>query len=176
MQMYKVSFQTHYPDIIDVGESLVCAANSDLAAELIREHLKLPISATVFEVNRVKPSIFTLSRKEIAKNANAHYNANRINTEREPAIFMLRASCSIKVYSEVAAWKKFSDTLFQRSSATKAIIDDGKLRDLEMDCERKELRARSPAIELQSIYKAPRFLLAVLREANNVNSFCRHIR
>jgi len=151
MQMYKVSFQTRYNDIIDIGECLVCAANNELAADMIRESLRLPISSTIFEVNRIKPSIYSLSRKEVIKNQNFHNH----QTDKDPSVFMLSASCSIKAYSETSAWNRFSKSISERSFANKAVIEDGGIKDLEMNCERKELTPRSPAIEKQSIYKCP---------------------
>lgn len=153
MQMYEVKFRVHYEDTIDMGTILVCASDNDSAAEMVRFHFDLPASQTVFEVARIKPSIFQMDRHAVHKKAEAHSR----NLEREPlGKFEMDVVATVRAASESHALKRLGQALVQRSSSEKAIVDNT-VADIEISCKRRDYMPRSPAIERQAIYTNTQF-------------------
>jgi hypothetical protein len=149
-----VSFHVHHADLIDFGEVVVCATNQEHAAEILLHNLMLPVSTTVFEVQRVKGNFYQLKRKEVPKLTERN---QRVGEDRDkPAIFDLSVNVSVKARSEALAWLKLADCLKERVGVAKPIINSSILS-LDMQANRQEFRPRSPAIEKQSIYSKPRF-------------------
>jgi hypothetical protein len=72
MQLYEVWFQVDYGNLVDVGRALVCAQDQAGAKEAVIGHLELPAAAlTRCDVQRMKPNMFLLERKEVPKLAGA---------------------------------------------------------------------------------------------------------
>jgi len=80
-QMYRVTFQVFYENVIDTGDYIICASSQEMAADAIMQYLELPRSRTRFEVVRVRPGIYEISRKEIdmpeKKSTIRHYHDGR---------------------------------------------------------------------------------------------------
>ena len=152
MQMYKVTFNVIYEGIIDCGTVLTCAANAEQAAEIVSYHLEIPASKATFDVSRVKPSVYTVSRKEVTKGAERGKSAH----EPEKAIWEVRASATVSARSETNAWRSFCAGIIERSAAEKVVVNDN-LRNLELSCDRKEYRPKESAVERQGIYSEKRF-------------------
>ena len=152
MQMYKVAFNVIYEGVIDCGTVLVCAANSEQAAEIIAFHLEIPASKATFDVSRVKPSVYTISRKEISKGV----ERNKAKSEIENAVWEVRASATVKARSEANAWRSFCTGILERAAAEKVVVNDN-LKNLDLSCDRKEFRPKESAVERQGIFTEKRF-------------------
>lgn len=153
MQLYKVSFHVHHADVIDIGEVVVCASNQDHAAEILSHHLMLPVSTTVFEVQRVKGNFYQLKRKEVAKPNTA---ARKSDDRDKPAVFDLSVNVSVKARTEASAWLNLADCLRERVGVAKPIVNSS-IVSIDMQANRREFTPRSPAMEKQSIYTKPQF-------------------
>lgn len=153
MQLYEVSFQAHYEDLIDVGKVAICASDKDDAAERVRMLFELPGSRTVFTTIRLKGNMLQLERREIVKNK----TARSINKERSPtAIFLMSAASSIRAASEAHAWRKFAHAILDRCQSDKASIDRS-IMEFEMSADRKDHQPRISATEKQAIYTEKQF-------------------
>jgi hypothetical protein len=156
MQLYKVAFQTHYKDIIDSGTILIVASNQDHAAELTVHHLQLPVSTTVFDVQRVKTNTYQLTRKEIEKKLDTGKRDDGEHHADRPVVFNLKVSAEIKAGQEATAWRTLAKCIEERASVVKPLVNN-KIKDLDMQADRREFSPRPPAIEKQSIFVAPKF-------------------
>ena len=79
MQMYLAKFARNIDDrIIDVAEIVVCAHSRDAALALVVQTFDLPPSSTQFEIRRVKPSIYQVSRRRIDNSMSTH-DAQRVS-------------------------------------------------------------------------------------------------
>lgn len=67
MQMYKVSFQVHCANVVNIGKAVVCAENAEAAQAIVIGFLDLPKALTQSEAVRLKPNFFLLERQEIQK-------------------------------------------------------------------------------------------------------------
>jgi hypothetical protein len=68
MQLYEVWFQLHFENAVDVGRVLVCAADLQMAKEMVIGTLELPTaSLTHCDAKRVKPNLFLLEREIVEK-------------------------------------------------------------------------------------------------------------
>ncbi len=152
-QLYRVKFAVHYEDVIDNGDVLLVANDEQSAIDFIRMYFEVPASQAIFDVRRVKPSIWQLDRHEIVKNS----ISKSLNKKREPlAIFNCFASPSVRAANERSAWRKLGSALIDRSSNDRAVADKW-IQGMELSADRKEFTARSPAIERQAIYTHPQF-------------------
>lgn len=155
MQMYRIEFQTRYDGVIDTGSAVVCAGDEDAAAAMLVWHLGLPVSMTVLDVKKLKPAVFNISRKEIIIPQRRAASGGPKN-EPELAVYAVAVSAEVKAISEASAFRILAKSVTERASAN-APETSGKISDLEMRVERRELRARTPALEKQSIYTHPQF-------------------
>jgi hypothetical protein len=156
MQLYKVVFQTHYKDIIDTGTVLIVASNQDHAAELAIHHLQLPVSTTVFDIQRVKTNTYQLSRKEIEKKIERDGKNHYDDDKDKPVVYSLKVTAEIKAFQEANAWRTLAKCIEEQASVAKPIVNKH-ISDLDMHADRREFSPRPPTIEKQSIFVAPKF-------------------
>lgn len=153
MQLYQVSFQAHYEDMIDVGSVLVCASSNDDAADRVRLLFDLPQSRTTFDVKRIKGNLWQLERREIERFA----AARATNKALSPlANWFVSVSATIRAANETSAWIKFGHHVLTRAKSPKALLDKAVL---EFDAEaiRADSLPKGPATDKQSIYRETRF-------------------
>lgn len=166
MQMYEVSFQTHYEDVIDTGKILVCASDNQHAVDTVRLFLGVPASQSVITANRIKPSVYQLDRREIKKNKAARnrldavHELNQAHGLTRPPVenspWVLGVTAGVRAVSESAAWQKLAYAILERTHHNSAVIN-GSVTELEMTCEQAAFRPKPSAIEKQAIYKEARF-------------------
>jgi uncharacterized protein YsxB (DUF464 family) len=152
-QMYQVTYIVH-GEGAETGRAIVCAQNSDQAAEMVMAILKLPASRVRFESARVKPSFYQIDRREMP--AARKDKPQKNNDGATASVFELSASCQVKAYSEASAWRKFGDGLIARASAN-APFGFGGILDIQMSADRSELRCKESAVDQQAIYSKHRF-------------------
>lgn len=153
MQMYEVSFQVHYEDLIDHGKVLVCASNNESATDMVRMLMDLPPSRTVFDCVRIKPSIFTLKRHQANKKAIGQSHNRGLSPT---AKYMISIVSTVRAASETNALRKLAHSLIDRSCSDKAVLDKS-IMELEISCDRQEYRPKPSAVEKQAIYKEHAF-------------------
>jgi hypothetical protein len=136
-----------------MGTVLVCSSDADAAAESVAFHFDLPRSQTVFDVVRIKPSIFQMDRHSVFKKE----TAASLNQQRDPlAKFECEVVATVRAASEAHALRRLGQALVQRSGSQKALVDKA-IGDLEVNCQRRDFIPRSPAVEQNGIYKSTRF-------------------
>jgi hypothetical protein len=152
-QMYEVAFQTHYEDLIDIGKVVVCADSNEKASEMVCFLFDLPASRTVFDVVRIKPSIFQISRKEVSKKARRKSINHNL---KENTNWEISCSVGVRAASECSALRRLAHAIIDRSTSDKAIIDKS-ITEFELSCDRIENRPKLSAVEKQGIYKEKKF-------------------
>lgn len=153
MQLYQVSFQAHYEDMIDVGSVLVCAASNDDAADRVRLLFDLPQSRSTFDVKRIKGNLWQLERREIERFA----AARATNKALSPlANWFVSVSATIRAANETSAWTKFGHHVLTRAKSPKALVDKAVL-EFDAEATRADSLPKGPATDKQSIYRETRF-------------------
>jgi hypothetical protein len=168
MQMYRVRFARKLPnDIVDIGDCVICAATADSARDGVAAVLFFPISTAEFEIIRVKPSLYLIKREKINKSLSSAQakivDADEAVTGTFPGVtesmldehwFETAASAHIKAENEEAAISKLARGIIREMNGEK---QRSSTRELEIKCDRKELRPRTPATEENALYTHLRF-------------------
>jgi len=160
MQMYEVTFQVHYDDIIDLGKILVCASNNDAAIEIVRFFLGIPASQATFSAVRIKP--------EIAKHKEARKRHDEIHSMRDlvgaisgvdndpspisMSPWVLGVTAGVRAASESSAWIKLGKSIIEKAHSNSAKLHKS-ITELDMVCEQARFRPKCSAIDKQAIYK-----------------------
>lgn len=153
MQMYKVEFHSQKGKAVETGKYLVCAANSEQAQSAVALSLELTPSATRFDVSRVKPSIYELSRSDYTLKENVGSSAS--DAGDDGAVHEIRASAKVFAYSEAAAVRRFANAIHENASATRTQLPKH-INELTVEVDRDDQRVRPSRVEQQSIYKETR--------------------
>lgn len=152
MQLYKVDFQTHYQTTVDMGSAAVCAENPDQAIEIVSCVYDIPKSKTLFDVQKIKPAIIEISRKEIEKPQSLavvgsstrnqiYWEAPNSKAEtkywKPPNItqYQCKALAIIKATSERHALKMFTDAV--RARAMNETLMNRQISAFILDCDSK---------------------------------------
>jgi len=153
VQLYQVSFQAHYEDMIDIGSVLVCATSNDDAGERVRMLFDLPQSRTTFDVKRVKGNTWQLERREVER-----FAARRAtNKALSPlANWFVSVSATIRAANETSAWVRFGHHILTRAKSPNALLDKAVL-EFDAEAVRADSMPKGPATEKQSIYKETQF-------------------
>ena len=149
MQMYRVKFARHDGDVVDHGDVVVCASDLDHASDVVSAILDLPPSSTVFDVARVKPGLYQISRHEAPRPVGPSVATFPSADERHR--YAVQASASVKAMSENGAIRKLVAAI-NAELAGQAPIGVGALQVL---CERTDIAPKGPAIEQNAIYTNP---------------------
>lgn len=149
MQMYRVKYVSRLGKEADLGDVIVCASNADAAMDTVRAALDLPASGTEYDVVRVKPSIYQISRnvKSGLDGLPAMGTFPGSWFMPEQAKWDLFVSITVSAPSESAAARKLGNILATGDSNNKTLM---------VKCERKEYRVKESAVEKQGIYTAHR--------------------
>lgn len=163
MQMYRVKFAKKLSnDMVDIGDVLVCAQTSELACEGVARILELPRSETQMEVERVKPSFYQISRREV-KGSVSTFDADAISASlassatfpgvtearRDELWYSVAAQANIRAEDENEAISKLARSIVREMSGEK---QKPSCKELDIRCDRAELHSRSPAIEQNALY------------------------
>jgi hypothetical protein len=163
MQMYRVKFARRLiGDVVDLGDMIVCAGTQDAARDTVAVLLAIGVSGTEWDISRVKPSIYQVSRREV-RNSISTVTADLVNpafatmatfpgtTENraEQFWFSVQATARIRAENEEDAIVKLAAGLEREMAGT---LHKPSFQDLDIRCDRAELHPRSPAVEKQSIY------------------------
>lgn len=154
MQMYKVAFNSQRGKLVETGSFLVCASNAESAEAMVSGAINLPPTVTRFEVSRVKPSMYELSRNEFTVKDGA--DAGPSDDREDGAVHEIRASAKVYAYSEASAIRRFANAVHENASANKKQLPKS-VNDLSVEVDRADQRVRPSRIEQQSIYKENRF-------------------
>lgn len=167
MQMYRIKFARKINDAtLDVGDVVLCATSQETALVMVAEILGLPVSDTSFDVSRVKPSFYQISRK-IVDNSLSTYEADRVDarfgcratfpgvTERrvERSWFSVSASADLHAESENDAIAMLSRAVAREMNGEK---QKRSLRNLDIVSERAAERPRTAAVEQNALYEVRR--------------------
>lgn len=171
-QLYEVSFQVHYEDVIDIGKMLVCASDKDAAARTVQFFLGAPVSQTVVDVKRLKPSVYQLDRREVHKHKEARKRQDQVHTMRDvvdrlsesphkaPSLasspWVCTVTAGVRAVSETSEWVKLGHAIIDRAHHNGSAIGGG-ITEFEMTCEQAALRPKPSGFERQAIYKEPQF-------------------
>lgn len=152
MQMYRVKVILKGDGGSTFVEGLVCAGNAETAGNTVAMILEWPVSRCSFDVERIKPSYYELSRRSSAKPLSGGIADDYL---AQPATWWtVAASMKVRARTESGAVK----------GAAKALDADAKsnepadnIRELEITCDPAKVEPRSPAIEAQAIFSHVRF-------------------
>ena len=164
MQMYRVKFAAKISDeVADLGDVLICANSNQSAMEMVAAHMKLRRSGVEMSAERVKPSIFVLSRKEVGGRVpsfqggtvhvrdTSHATFPGVTESRQDEFwFAIEARAEVRAEDESAAIVKLSRGIAAEMSGGKK---SRAVRDLDIVCDRKELRPKTSAVERNGIFK-----------------------
>jgi len=158
MQMYEVAFQTHYVNLIDIGKVVICADNQDQAVDLTTASLNLPRSKTTYKVQRIKPSIFQIDRREVP--VEAEKKKTTANYERGSPLFSIfncSISATISGRNEEHALRRLANSLVERSASSKAMIDRH-TRNLVVECNLVTNQRELKSMEAVELYQPKHFI------------------
>jgi hypothetical protein len=162
--MYQVAFQTHYANVIDMGSVIVCAGSAESARDAVLTLLELPGSRTTTNVNRLKPSIYTLTRKELAPPRPAigrHFGGDRDQREPErdpaPERFDCQITARVNARGETHALRRLVDALQEKISARGAIVTKH-VASLVVNCVPQSRQRHIKPMESVELYQPKRFL------------------
>jgi hypothetical protein len=169
MQMYRVKFARRLSgDTVDLGDMLVCAGSQDMARDAVAQFHDLGASSVEWDISRVKPSVYQISRREVrhcistamatavdAHNATTATFPNETENMRDEFWFVVQAIANIKAEHEESATTKLASALAREMAGVK---QKSSCRELEIRCERIEIRPRTSAIERQAVYSERRFM------------------
>ena len=153
MQMYEVSFQVHWQDFLDIGKVLVCASDNQCAADTVRFHLGLPTSKTVFDVKRIKPSIWQLDRHEIYKQSKTHSSNKKADPKGK---YLIKLTAGVMAASESHACRLIGHAVIERSSSDKAVISKS-ITEYECDISRIKQLPKIADLSKGAIFKKHQF-------------------
>jgi hypothetical protein len=171
MQMYRVRYVRKLTETtVEQGDCVVCAANGDAARDMAAVVIGFAVSTAEFEVERVKPSLHMISRRERA-NSIATVRAESVSVAKacaatfpgttearesrlEEPWFEVHATANIRGEDENDAIRKLARgiTLEMLGEKQKTSI-----RDLDIKCDRSAFRPRPSRIEENGLYTHLRF-------------------
>ncbi len=155
MQMYQVSFQTHYENKIDMGKVLICAETAESASDLVIVAMELPRSKTKCESVRIKPSIYKLERREVHKPKGISVvNGGGDSPMRN---YRCNASATIRATNEDHAMRRLATSIDERCASDKAMIPNY-ASSLVLDCEQIVDQGRMKRLESVELYKGKNLL------------------
>lgn len=168
MQMYQVSFQTHYENKIDIGKVLICADSLELSVDLVIAAMDLPRSRTTCESVRIKPSIFKLERREVYKTsvvvggnpdsgpvvpaAALSAITSRSHSGSSMNNYRCQGSAVIRAVDEDHALRRFATSIEERCASEKAMIPNYASK-LILDCEQLIDQGHMKRLESVEMYK-----------------------
>lgn len=167
MQMYRVRFARKASvDIVDMGDIIVCAASNEAALDMVCAILGLRASEVVFDIARVKPSFWQISRRDVKNSITATealiVGAANLSNATFPGVtegrsdehwYSVCAQASIKAEDENEAIFKLSVGIQREMSGEK---QKASTKDLDIKCDRREFHPRTPAVEQNSIFTVRR--------------------
>ena len=167
MQMYRVKFAMKAGEgAVNLGDVLVCANSNTSAKEMVAVHMGLPRSGVEMTAERVKPSIFTLSRREVANRISSYQAetvpAHEMSRATFPGVtearkdefwFEIEARAQVRAEDESAAIVKLSRGIEREMSGER---QKGSVRELDIVCDRKELHPKTSAVERNGMFKSIR--------------------
>lgn len=154
MQMYRVEFTSVRGRLVERGEFLCCAQNADAARDLVSTVAHVQPSDTVFDVVRVKPSIYELRRSEFVKNDLPAFITG--GKEEDGAVFEMTATAKVFAWSNENALRRLAGALIDEASANKG-ARSRHVNELSVDIQKADERPRPSRVEEQSIYREKRF-------------------
>jgi hypothetical protein len=162
MQMYQVQFQSHYEDIVDLGNVIVCATSADVAEDMVIALLDLPQSKTIMKTARIKPSLFSISRREIHKPRPAlkalAVSEKAPGSTQRAIKFRCQASAVVSGLTEEHAVRRLADSIRDRAGGRNAMID-AHTNGLAITCDPiVDRKATMNNMEKVEMYKAKRFV------------------
>jgi hypothetical protein len=161
--MYQVAFQTHYENLIDMGNVIVCAGSSEMARDAVLMLLNLPGSRTQTTINRIKPSIYTLTRKELVPPRPAiarHFADGRDGHAGDPAPerFDFQISARVVGRGESHALRRLVEALHDRSRARTRGTVTKHVASLVVNCTPQSRQRHVKAMESVELYQPKRFV------------------
>lgn len=179
MQMYRVRFvRMKKSDTIDKGDCIVCANNNEAAIIMVATVLDIPISSTEFEAVRVKPGVYLIGRNEVHKKmfavdgksvnisqaSMATFPYRKQEERKEPALGVerdpeehcheLNITASVMAQNENSAIIRLAKGMLREMAGEK---QKPSVRDIDIKCDRKELRPKESSTEQNSLYTHLRF-------------------
>jgi hypothetical protein len=168
-QMYRVKFARKLSvDTVDLGDVIVCAGSQEQAGDFVAQLYGLGSSAVEWDISRVKPSLYQVSRREVhnslstamATTVNAAYASCATFpgvTENQPDEFWfeVQITARIRAEHEHRAALKLSQAVAREMTGEP---QKSSCKELDIRCDRTEYHAKQPAMERQAIYTDVRFV------------------
>lgn len=162
-QLYLVTFVSNQATEIETGKIIIVAKDQDEATMAVGAVFGLPVSQTRYEVQRVKPSLYQVSRSRRKKGKVSPKLVDVVPTEdvviahkNEPN-YQFSLSCYVEVSasSEERAWMLVSSAIAQRAHDNRKELH-GPVRSLEMTVEKIDTAGAMTRMEMQALYKEHR--------------------
>jgi len=168
MQMYRVKFARRLTDdLVDLGDVIVCVNSQEAACDAVASLYGFSASAVEWNVSRVKPSFYQVSRREVHHSIPT-VDAELINaalastatfpgtTENAPDEywFSIEAKASIRAENEQAAAVKLSQAIGREMTGQP---QKRSCRELDIKADRSEYHVRQSRTEQQALYTEHRF-------------------
>jgi hypothetical protein len=157
-QMYEVQYTTHFPHVIDTGKVLVCANSQEMAADAAVVMLELPRSSTQCVVNRIRPAVYIIERREIDKTPKPKIKGGVMATIGPVFTkFHLLIEGVFSARTEEHALRKLTTALNDKLARKKdMIVPDLKIEIFQFGGERSQ--ARASAMERVETYRPKSFV------------------
>ncbi len=167
MQMYRVKFARKLSDAkVDVGDAVVCASSQENALVLVAQILDLPVSGTEFEVARVKPSFFQVSRRTVDHRL-ATFDAETVSDKVAcratfPGVTESRVErdwYQVSAHADIHAENENEAVLMLARALVRQMTGEGQKRstqNLDVACDRRSIHPRIAAVEENGLYKTIR--------------------
>lgn len=167
MQMYRVRFARKLDDAkVDVGDVVVCAGTQEMALVLVAQILDLPVSGTEFEVARVKPSFFQVSRRTVDHRL-ATFAADTVSDKVAcratfPGVTESRVErdwYQVHAQADIHAENENEAILMLSRSLVREVAGENQKRstqNLDVACDRRAVHPRTAAVEENGLYRTIR--------------------
>lgn len=167
MQMYRVKFARKISETaVDLGDVVVCATERDAALASVAATYGLPVAGTEFDVSRIKPSLFQISRRTI-DNTVATFDAgtvsaNKLSNATFPGVTESRRD---RIWFSVVATADLhaddeNDAIGMLCRAVmrgiNGVTQKRSVRDLDVSCHRPGLDPRIAAVDQNALYESRR--------------------
>ena len=154
MQMYRVKVVLKDDAGATFVEGLVCAGNAETAGNTVAMILEWPPSRCSFEIERMKPSYYELSRRSSAAFASGGSSAHGDYQDKPASWWTVSATMKVRARTENGAVKGAARAL---EADAKSNEPADNIREMEITCDPAKVEPRSPAIETQAIFKHVQF-------------------
>ncbi|WP_439398496.1 hypothetical protein ACRQ5Q_14525 [Bradyrhizobium sp. PMVTL-01] len=151
-----MNFRSAKESTIDIGKVLVVANSREAAEDIVLTHLDLPRSSTSCEVERVKPSIFTVMRGEVRKDQPINGTFPRSQAQLDRLCEDEREPYAVQITG--TAWAHSSDNAIRKIGKAAVAKIEGRdvpgraVTAINLTADQVEREVKSSSFEKNSIF------------------------